>query len=235
MGKLLLMLYSVLSYLMFLLSFVYAIGFVGNVLVPKGIDQGTTYPLLNSIIIDVLLLGLFAIQHSVMARPVFKKLWTKIIPHAVERSTYVLLASLILLLIFWQWRPMTGVVWDVRGTLAEPVLWALFALGWVVVLLSTFMIGHFDLFGLKQAYDNWQDTAFSKPHFKNPGFYKLVRHPIMTGFIIAFWATPVMTLGHLLFAVVTTAYMVIAIRIEEHDLVAMLGKAYLEYPNTYPL
>ncbi len=234
MGKLIAILYGAASYVVFLIAFLYAIGFSGNLLVPKGIDDGVGGALVPSIVINVLLLGLFAVQHSIMARPAFKRAWTKFVPKSVERSTYVLFASLILLLLYWQWRPITTPVWDTTNTIGEPILLAVFAIGWLVVFLSTFMLGHFDLFGLKQVFDNWQNKTADAPQFKSPGFYKLVRHPIMTGFIIAFWATPVMSLGHLLFAVVTTVYIVIAIQIEEHDLVKMLGIAYVEYRKRVP-
>ena len=234
MAKGLAFLYGVVAYLLFLLAFLYAIGFTGNVIVPKGIDDGTVGSVGPAILVNVLLLGLFAIQHSVMARPGFKRWWTKIVPEAIERSTFVLFASLILLLLFWQWRPMTGTVWSVTGSTWSTILWAVFGLGWIGVLLSTFMIGHFHLFGLTQVSVNFVGGEPEPATFKSPGFYKLVRHPIMVGFIIAFWATPEMTAGHLLFAAVTTVYILIAIQLEEHDLAEMLGQAYVEYRTRVP-
>jgi protein-S-isoprenylcysteine O-methyltransferase Ste14 len=234
MAKGLAFLYGAVAYLVFLVAFLYAIGFTGNVLVPKGIDAGTAGPVGQAILVNVLLLGLFAIQHSVMARPGFKRWWTAIVPKPIERSTYVLLASLILLLVYWQWRPMTGTVWSVTGSTSSTILWAVFGFGWVVVLLSTFMIGHFDLFGLRQVLMNLRGQEPEPPKFKSPGFYNLIRHPIMVGFIIAFWATPEMSTGHLLFAAVTTAYILIAVQLEERDLEEMLGQAYVDYRARVP-
>lgn len=235
MGRIVALLYGTVSYLIFFVTFLYAIGFVGNLVVPKSIDGPQTGSLTASVAINVALMALFAVQHSVMARPGFKAWWTRFVPRSVERSTYVLLASLILLLLFWQWRPIPGVVWSVENTIGAGILWALFALGWLIVLLATFMIGHFDLFGLKQVLLNLRGEAPPPPEFKEPGFYKLVRHPIMLGFIIAFWATPTMTLGHLLFAAVTTAYILVALQLEERDLMAMLGNSYADYKARVPM
>lgn len=234
MGRVLAVVYGVLGYLIFLISFLYAIGFVTNFGVPKGIDSGAPGPLLGSVIVNMLLMGLFAVQHSVMARPEFKRWWTKFIPEPIERSTYVLLSSLALLLLYWQWQPIPGLVWSVEGAGAA-ILWAICALGWAVVLLSTLMIGHFELFGLQQVYQNLKNLQPSEPTLITPGFYALVRHPIMTGFIIAFWATPQMSWGHLLFAAVTTIYIVLALQFEERDLIGIFGERYREYRSKVPM
>lgn len=229
MDRILVVSYGLVSYLIFFLTFLYSIGFVGNMVVPKSIDSGLPDSLTISFLINLILLSIFAIQHSVMARPAFKSWWTKIIPEPIERSTYVLLSSLALILLFWLWRPIGDVVWDVNNVLGRNVLWALFWLGWLIVLFSTFLINHFDLFGLRQVYLYMKRQKYTHGSFKTPLLYKFVRHPIMLGFIIAFWATPQMTVGHLFFSIVTTLYILVALQLEERDLVGYHGIAYTEY------
>jgi len=229
MGRILALLYGIVSYVVFFVTFVYTIGFVGNVFVPKSINSGRSGSLGRSVLIDAGLLSLFAIQHSVMARPRFKRWWTRIVPQIVERSTYVLLSSFLLALLFWQWQPIGSVIWDVRNPIGGLVLQILFWTGWAIVVLSTFLISHFDLFGLRQVYSYQIGKPSRESRFHTPGLYKVVRHPIMLGFIIAFWSTPKMTLGHLIFAVATTTYILIALQFEERDLVNIHGDDYENY------
>ena len=226
--------YSIVVYVMFLGTFLYAVGFVGNLAVPKGIDDGAPGPLAVSLLVNALLLGLFAIQHSVMARPGFKARWTKIVPRTIERSTYVLATNICLILLFWKWQPLTQVIWDLRSPLLSGLMWALFALGWGIVLVATFTIDHFDLFGLRQTYYPFMGREAPPIHFVKRGLYKFCRHPIMLGFIIAMFATPAMTLGHLFFASMATAYILIALYFEERDLINAHGEHYHEYRRTTP-
>jgi protein-S-isoprenylcysteine O-methyltransferase Ste14 len=214
-GRVLAGIYGVVCYAIFFLTFLYAIGFVGNVTVPKSIDTGTLSPIQEALIINIALMTVFALQHSVMARPEFKKWWTTIVPKPIERSTFVLFASLALALLFWQWRPITTPIWSVENPAVRAVLYGFFFTGWLIVLLSTYMINHFDLFGLRQVYLHLRNHEYQELGFRSPMLYKFIRHPIMLGFLIAFWATPVMTAGHLLFTVVTTVYILIAIQLEE--------------------
>ena len=228
--------YGSFAYVIFLIAFLYAIGFVGNFIVSKSIDTGIETNFWQALLVNALLLSVFVIQHSIMARPAFKKWFTSIISPAIERSTFVLLASLILFLIFWQWQPITTVVWKAENETVAMILTGVFFFGWLVVLLSTFMINHFELFGLKQIFNNLKNKP-PQPHvFQENLFYKIVRHPIMLGFIIAFWATPLMTLGHLIFAVSTTIYIILSVKyLEEKDLRHYLGVKYEEYQKKVPM
>ena len=236
MGKFIAFIYGVLAYLVFLIAFLYAIGFVGNLIVPKSVDSGIETTFLQAFLVNAILLSVFAIQHSVMARPAFKKWITGIISPAIERSTYVLLSSLALILMYWKWQPIKTIIWEVENDTVALVLTGVFFFGWLVVFLSTFMINHFELFGLTQIFDNLKNKQTQNPKFQTNYLYKIVRHPIMLGFIIAFWATPLMTAGHLMFAVITTLYILIAVKyLEEKDLRKSIGKEYEEYQKKVPM
>jgi methanethiol S-methyltransferase len=229
MGKLIAFLYGLVAYLAFFVVILYSIGFVTGLGVPKTIDSGPVGPPLQAIVVNLLLMSLFAIQHSVMARPQFKKWWTQFVPASVERSTYVLFANVALALLLWRWRPIPTVIWQIDNPQIAAVLLGLSLLGWVLVFSSTFLINHFELFGLHQVINNLTGTPMPTTRFRAPLLYKMVRHPIYLGFIIAFWITPVMTAGHLLFAAVTTAYIFVGIALEEHDLIAVFGDEYRRY------
>jgi methanethiol S-methyltransferase len=221
--------YGLLAYLVFFGTILYAIGFVSGLLVPKTIDNGDVGSMGEAVIVNLLLMSLFAVQHSVMARKPFKRWWTQYVPKSVERSTYVLFASLALDLLFWQWRPMPAIVWDIASPQVAMAMMVLSFVGWVLVFTSTFLINHFELFGLHQVVNNLVGRGMTEPRFKTPVLYKVVRHPIYLGFIIAFWFAPVMTVGHMLFAAVTTAYIFVGIFLEERDLIELFGDEYRRY------
>ena len=230
MAGLVAVLYGIIAYGFTLVALLYLIGFTGNLVVPKSIDSGTAGgPLLQSVTVDILLIGLFALQHSVMARPDFKRWWTRFVPPAVERSTYVLLASLALLFLYWQWRPIPALVWSVQNPAAAAVLDGIFWLGWVVLVASTFLLSHFELFGLSQVFARLFGQAPAPAKFRTPLLYRRVRHPIYLGILLAVWATPAMTVGHLLFAGAITFYILIGIQLEEHDLIQQFGDQYRRY------
>ena len=235
MSRVVIFLYGLLAYACFFFTILYAIGFVGGIVVPKGIDDGTVGAVGPSILINVAFLLTFAVQHTIMARPAFKRWWTRIIPKAAERSTFVIVTSAILVTTFWQWRPLTGIVWDVETPALRAVLWGGFALGWGMVFYSTFLIDHFDLFGLRQVVLNLRRRPYAPTPFVERSLYRIVRNPLMLGFVIAFWTTPTMTTGHLLFAAVTTAYIIFGINVEERDIAKALGPEYESYRARTPM
>jgi methanethiol S-methyltransferase len=234
MSRLLIFVYGVISYAAFFGTYLYAVGFVGNLVVPKGLDSTPTAPFATALLINLGLFGLFAIQHSVMARPWFKRILVRAIPQAAERSTYVLASSLALMLLFWKWSPFGGIVWDVHNPAGRAALLIVFASGWLLVLVTTFLINHFDLFGLRQVWLHLRGQAYRPLHFVTPLPYRVVRHPLYLGWLLAFWATPTMTVTHLLFAVVTTGYILLAIQFEERDLISVHPE-YAEYRSRVPM
>ena len=236
MQKFLVAIYGLFAYLLFMATARYMIGFLGNFMVSKSISSGTEIPLVPALIINLLLLGVFAIQHSLMARESFKQWITSFINPAIERSTYVLLSNLALILLYWQWQPMKLVIWEVKNETIYWVIMGLFGIGWLIVFASTFMINHFELTGLQQIYNNWKDKQAKKSSFQINYLYKLVRHPLMLGFLIVFWATPYMTLGHLLFTSIMTLYIFVSVKyLEEKDLRKAIGKEYEAYQEKVPM
>ena len=234
-ARVLFFVYGCAAYLLFLATFLYAIAFIGGFAVPVTLDGPATTPFWTALLIDAGLLGVFAVQHSVMARPWFKRWWTQMVPWSIERSTYVLFASLALDLLFWQWRPLGGVVWDVQQPALRALIWTVFAYGWLQVLVMTFLIDHFDLFGLRQVWLHLRGRQYTRVRFATPAPYRLVRHPLYLGFMIAFWAAPTMSVTRVVFAIATTAYMLIAIQFEEHDLVHEHGASYEDYRRRVPM
>jgi protein-S-isoprenylcysteine O-methyltransferase Ste14 len=235
MKKILSLVFALISYLAFFGTILYAIGFTGNLVVPKTIDSAPEVPLVPAITVNASLLILFALQHSLMARPAFKQVWTRIVPVHLERSIYVLLASLCLMLLMWQWQPIGGVVWSTTNETVQTVLLVSYLLGWSLVFISTFLINHFDLFGLRQAWLYAMGKPYRQLPFRIPALYKMVRHPLYLGFLIAFWSTPVMTIAHLLFALLTTGYILTAIQFEEKDLINEFGNQYSDYKKSVPM
>ena len=234
MNRLTIFLYGTLGYVTFLATFLYAVGFIGNFAVPKSMDSAADGPWQAALLIDLGLLSLFALQHSIMARPAFKRLLTRIVPAQAERSTYVLASSLSLLLLFWKWRPLRGTVWEIQNNLGASLFYAAYAFGWVLVLLATVVINHFDLFGLRQVWLHLQGRPQSALKFATPLLYRVVRHPLYVGWIVVFWSTPVMSVTHLFFALTTTLYILVAIQLEERDLMAKHPE-YIDYRRQVPM
>jgi len=226
--------YGVICYAVFLGTFLYAIPFLGNFGTERSMDAPATGSVALAVLINLGLLVVFALQHSVMARPGFKRVWTRIVPKPVERSTYVLFSSLALILMFWLWRPIGGLIWEVHNPTGQAVIYGLYAFGWGLLLLATFLIDHFDLFGLRQVTLYLRGREHENPKFNTPWLYRFVRHPIYVAWLVIFWATPVMTIAHLIFAVVTTAYILVAIQLEERDLVSVHGADYEHYREEVP-
>jgi len=231
----LIFIYGIVCYAVFFATFLYALGFVGNFVVPRAIDGAPRVDLIRALLTDLGLLLLFALQHSVMARPAFKRWLTRFVPEPAERSTYVLASSVALIVLFALWQPLGGVVWEISDPVWRTVVFAAFGFGWGLVLISTFLINHFDLFGLRQVWLQLRGRPYTHLKFGTPGPYRLIRHPLYLGWFFAFWATPVMTATHLLFALATTGYILIAIQLEERDLVAALGDDYRRYRERVPM
>ena len=228
-------LYGWICYAIFFVTFLYACGFVGNFVVPRSIDSTPVISWGNALLVDAALLGIFGIQHSVMARQGFKNWWTQFIPKPIERSTYVLFSSLCLIALFYLWQPIGGTIWRITNPTGVAILYTLFAFGWLLVLVTTFLINHFDLFGLRQVWLYLRGKEYTQLKFATPGPYKYVRHPLYVGWLFAFWSTPTMTVAHLVFALITTVYILVAIQLEERDLVKMHGKDYAEYRDRVPM
>jgi methanethiol S-methyltransferase len=235
MKRILFLLYGVISYVIFLVAFLYLVGFVSGIIVPKHIDSTPVAHLAMALLINAALLTLFGLQHSAMARPAFKRWWTQFVPQPIERSTYVLLSSLCLILLFWKWQPLGGIIWQVESGVAQLILRIGSLTGFLIVLLATFQINHFDLFGLRQVWIYFRRKPYTNVTFRTPLFYKYVRHPLYFGFLLAFWSTPVMTIAHLFFAVMTTGYILVAIQLEERDLINEFGESYLSYKRKLPM